>query len=78
MFFDMSMIMSDQLSKLKAFVAVRLPEAVARARIASLFRNMAVPERTKIEPANIPELITLPIVSERPWVRIGIPWNNPA
>lgn len=37
-----------------------ITEAAARAQIAGLFRNMAVPEGAKIEPARIPELITLP------------------
>jgi len=36
-----------------------VPEAAARARIAGLFRNMAVPEGVKIEGNKIPELITL-------------------
>ncbi len=37
-----------------------IPEAAARAQIAALFRNLAVPEGVKIEPQRIPELITLP------------------
>src|SRR5262249_27433354 len=37
-----------------------IPEAAARAQIAGLFRNLAVPEGAKIEPARIPELVTLP------------------
>jgi putative ABC transport system permease protein len=35
------------------------PEAAARAQIASLFRNLYVPEGKRIEPNKIPELITL-------------------
>jgi predicted permease len=36
------------------------PEAAARAQIASLFRNLYVPDGKRIEPNKIPELITLP------------------
>jgi predicted permease len=36
------------------------PEAAARAQIASLFRNLYVPEGKRIEPNRIPELIILP------------------
>jgi len=35
-------------------------ETVARTQIAVLFRHLAVPEGTKVEPQKIPELITLP------------------
>jgi predicted permease len=37
-----------------------VPEAAATTQIASLFRNMAVPEGVTVEPRAIPELITLP------------------
>jgi predicted permease len=37
-----------------------VPEAAATAQIASLFRNMAVPESVIVEPGAIPDLITLP------------------
>jgi predicted permease len=37
-----------------------VPETAARAQIASLFRNLYVPEGKRIEPNKIPELITLP------------------
>ena len=37
-----------------------IPEAAARAQIASLFRNLYLPEGKRIEPNKIPELITLP------------------
>ncbi len=37
-----------------------IPEEAARAQVAALFRNMAVPASANIEPARIPELITLP------------------
>jgi predicted permease len=36
------------------------PETVARTQISALFRRLAVPEGTKVEPRKIPELITLP------------------
>ncbi len=37
-----------------------VPEAAAHSQIAALFRNLAVPQGTKVEPNRIPELITLP------------------
>ena len=45
-----------QVARLKPGV----PEAAARAQIAGMFRNLAVPEGAKIEPKKIPELIALP------------------
>ncbi len=44
-----------QIGRLKPGV----PEAVARAQIAALFRNLAAPAGTKVERNKIPELITL-------------------
>jgi predicted permease len=38
----------------------RVPESAARLQIAALFRNLAAPPGAKVEPHNIPELITLP------------------
>jgi predicted permease len=37
-----------------------VPEAAARAQVAGLFRNLAVPEGAKLEPARIPDLVTSP------------------
>ena len=45
-----------QVARLKPGV----PEAAARTQIGGVFRNLAVPEGTKVEPKKIPELITLP------------------
>ena len=37
-----------------------VPEAAARAQMAALFRSVAVPEGTTVDPNRIPEMITLP------------------